>query len=112
MLSPYTPQIVQGLSFLHLQNIVHGDIKPQNLLVRGQRRMLLPPLSILEHIGQVRESERGGGWGEGIHDNWNWKYALSKHSNCAFCVSRQYPYVPSHESSHSRVCAYLFFVLW
>ncbi|CAM9644716.1 unnamed protein product, partial [Scytosiphon promiscuus] len=26
-------QIVQGLSFLHLQNIIHGDIKPQNLLV-------------------------------------------------------------------------------
>ncbi|CAN0422599.1 unnamed protein product [Ascophyllum nodosum] len=29
-----TRQIVRGLNFLHLQNIVHGDIKPQNLLVR------------------------------------------------------------------------------
>lgn len=26
-------QVVQGLSYLHLQNIVHGDLKPQNLLL-------------------------------------------------------------------------------
>ncbi len=28
-----TTKVVQGLSYLHLQNIIHGDIKPQNLLV-------------------------------------------------------------------------------
>ncbi len=26
-------KVVQGLSYLHLQNIIYGDIKPQNLLV-------------------------------------------------------------------------------
>lgn len=26
-------QVVQGIKYLHLQNVVHGDIKPQNILV-------------------------------------------------------------------------------
>lgn len=35
---------MQGLSFLHLQNIVHGDIKPQNLLVSIVLNVLGPLL--------------------------------------------------------------------
>jgi serine/threonine protein kinase len=29
-------QVAAGVRYLHFQNVVHGDIKPQNLLVEGQ----------------------------------------------------------------------------
>ncbi|KAI9892016.1 MAG: hypothetical protein M1814_002211 [Vezdaea aestivalis] len=33
----FAKRLVQGLNFLHTHNIIHGDIKPQNILLRRQQ---------------------------------------------------------------------------
>ncbi|XP_055335022.1 uncharacterized protein LOC129586055 isoform X2 [Paramacrobiotus metropolitanus] len=48
----YATEIAQGISFLHQNRIIHGDIKPKNILVKQlgvtQKRMLIGDLD--EHI--------------------------------------------------------------
>jgi len=44
-----TKQVAQGLKYLHSQNIIHGDIKPQNILLAR------PPLS----TGSVKIADFG-----------------------------------------------------
>jgi [calcium/calmodulin-dependent protein kinase] kinase len=36
-------QVVAGLQYLHAQNIVHGDIKPQNILLNSHG--VIPPVA-------------------------------------------------------------------
>ncbi|KAJ3700815.1 hypothetical protein LUZ61_004520 [Rhynchospora tenuis] len=42
----YLRDIVAGLSYLHSHNIIHGDIKPDNLLVTGTGRVKIGDFSV------------------------------------------------------------------
>ena len=47
-------QILEGLDHVHRRNYVHGDIKPENILVRydarGAPRLLLGDLGCAVHV--------------------------------------------------------------
>ena len=47
----YTRQAAEGLSFLHSQQLVHGDVKPENILVGKDGRVKLVDLGIASPPG-------------------------------------------------------------
>lgn len=44
----YTSQIAEGISFMHRQNFVHKDIKPDNIMVSKDRKTGKPCLKIID----------------------------------------------------------------
>ncbi|KAG5185695.1 kinase-like domain-containing protein, partial [Tribonema minus] len=55
-------QVVQGLSYLHLQNIVHGDIKPQNLLLDDAHNCKIADFGISKMLaGSTQRLREGAG---------------------------------------------------
>jgi len=49
-------QVIQGVSYLHHQNVVHGDIKPQNLLINSSGVVKIADFGISRQLaGDVEE---------------------------------------------------------
>ena len=47
-------QVIAGVRYLHYQNIVHGDIKPQNILVSEDRTVKLADFGISKMLESVK----------------------------------------------------------
>lgn len=39
-------QIIEGIAYLHQQNVVHRDIKPQNLLVTAENKLFIMDFNV------------------------------------------------------------------
>jgi serine/threonine protein kinase len=45
--------VVSGIKYLHLQNVVHGDIKPQNLLLGEDGIVKIADFGISHMLAEV-----------------------------------------------------------
>ncbi len=52
-------QVCEALQYLHDQQVVHGDVKPRNL-VRGHDRVVVVDLGVATRLGRGGESAQGG----------------------------------------------------
>mmetsp|Transcript_7343 Transcript_7343/g.21671 ORF Transcript_7343/g.21671 Transcript_7343/m.21671 type:complete len:426 (-) Transcript_7343:429-1706(-) len=57
-------QVLRGLKYLHNQDIVHGDIKPQNILVSGDGLVKIADFGIAKMMSRSSELQldTAGGW--------------------------------------------------
>ncbi|MGH4026825.1 MAG: serine/threonine-protein kinase [Pseudonocardiaceae bacterium] len=59
----YLRQLCEGMAFLHEQRMVHGDLKPGNILVSATGSLKIADFGCAARIGHlVRRGARGGTW--------------------------------------------------
>ncbi|OHT04422.1 CAMK family protein kinase [Tritrichomonas foetus] len=57
----YSTPILKALQKIHSNNIAHGDIKPDNILIDGHGRPKLADFGLSQHIGSKMTGDRIGG---------------------------------------------------
>ena len=57
-LKVYARQLLEGLKFLHDNNVLHRDIKPQNILVDHQGRLKLTDFGLSRHLSSINPTTR------------------------------------------------------
>lgn len=60
---PIMQQLCSGVQYAHSRNVVHGNIKPTNVFVAGDGRMLLTDFGIARSYDDSQQSLTRVGWG-------------------------------------------------
>lgn len=59
-LAGWLPRVARTLARLHLRGVVHGDLKPANVLLRGSGEPLLADFGIARGVGEPSEAGSAG----------------------------------------------------